>query len=140
VSCFTGFVSDNWSVKAIHRKTTETGRMRYLHHMPRRFKTNFRGGKLLLAICLYIICSWVCWYVLAKWLVIFCVCLGTQDTQKEQGTSAATWNLEVHAAFFFFLSFFFSFLNLFWNCQIKFWIIVWVLLQFILELSLFKFW
>ncbi|KAJ7965996.1 Ribosomal protein L37 [Quillaja saponaria] len=32
----------NWSVKAIHRKTTGTGRMRYLRHVPCRFKTNFR--------------------------------------------------------------------------------------------------
>jgi len=38
-----GFV-DNWSVKAIRRKTTGTGRMRYLRHVPRRFKTGFREG------------------------------------------------------------------------------------------------
>ncbi|KAB2008030.1 hypothetical protein ES319_D10G070600v1 [Gossypium barbadense] len=31
-------------VKAIRRKTTGTGRMRYLHHVPRRFKTCFREG------------------------------------------------------------------------------------------------
>ncbi|KAG6384199.1 hypothetical protein SASPL_156003 [Salvia splendens] len=36
--------SDNWSVKAIRRKTTGTGRMRYLRNVPRRFKTNFREG------------------------------------------------------------------------------------------------
>ncbi|KAJ6694675.1 60S RIBOSOMAL PROTEIN L37 [Salix koriyanagi] len=30
--------------KAIRRKTTGTGRMRYLRHLPRRFKTNFREG------------------------------------------------------------------------------------------------
>ncbi|KAJ3678538.1 hypothetical protein LUZ60_002341 [Juncus effusus] len=34
----------NWSVKAIRRKTTGTGRMRYLRHLPRRFKTGFREG------------------------------------------------------------------------------------------------
>ncbi|KAL0441534.1 UNVERIFIED_CONTAM: 60S ribosomal protein L37-1 [Sesamum radiatum] len=34
----------NWSVKAIRRKTTGTGRMRYLRHVPCRFKTNFREG------------------------------------------------------------------------------------------------
>ncbi|TYH45066.1 hypothetical protein ES332_D11G238400v1 [Gossypium tomentosum] len=34
----------NWSVKAIRRKTTRTGRMRYLRHGPRRFKTGFREG------------------------------------------------------------------------------------------------
>lgn len=35
---------DNWSVKAIRRKTTGTGRMRYLRHLPRRFKSGFREG------------------------------------------------------------------------------------------------
>ncbi|KAJ8480133.1 hypothetical protein OPV22_023860 [Ensete ventricosum] len=34
----------NWSVKAIRRKTTGTGRMRYLRHVPRRCKSNFREG------------------------------------------------------------------------------------------------
>ncbi|BAS81554.1 Os02g0815000 [Oryza sativa Japonica Group] len=34
----------NWSVKAIRRKTTGTGRMRYLRHVPKRFKSNFREG------------------------------------------------------------------------------------------------
>nr|AMK47968.1 putative 60s ribosomal l37-3 [Lupinus angustifolius] len=37
-------VGDNWSVKAIRRKTTGTGRMRYLRHVPRRFKSGFREG------------------------------------------------------------------------------------------------
>ncbi|CAL9156513.1 unnamed protein product [Musa hybrid cultivar] len=36
--------SNNWSVKAIRRKTTGTGRMRYLRHVPRRFRSNFREG------------------------------------------------------------------------------------------------
>uniref|UniRef100_A0A9I9E9U8 Ribosomal protein L37 n=1 Tax=Cucumis melo TaxID=3656 RepID=A0A9I9E9U8_CUCME len=35
----------NWSVKAIRRKTTGTGRMRYLRHVPRRFKSGFREGR-----------------------------------------------------------------------------------------------
>ncbi|VVA10615.1 PREDICTED: 60S ribosomal [Prunus dulcis] len=34
----------NWSVKAIGRKTTGTGRMRYLRHVAVRFKFNFREG------------------------------------------------------------------------------------------------
>lgn len=38
--------SDNWSVKATRRKTTGTGRMRYLRDIPRRFKTGFREGNL----------------------------------------------------------------------------------------------
>ncbi|KAK2982629.1 hypothetical protein RJ640_015008 [Escallonia rubra] len=37
-------IADNWSVKAIRRKTTGTGRMKYLRHLPRRFKSNFREG------------------------------------------------------------------------------------------------
>lgn len=37
-------VADNWSVKAIRRKTTGTGRMRYLKDLPRRFKNGFREG------------------------------------------------------------------------------------------------
>ncbi|KAJ4708424.1 Ribosomal protein L37 [Melia azedarach] len=32
----------NWSIKAIRRKTTGTGRMRYLRYVAVRFKTNFR--------------------------------------------------------------------------------------------------
>ncbi|KAJ0674098.1 putative ribosomal protein L37ae/L37e [Helianthus annuus] len=35
---------DNWSEKAIRRKTTGTGRMRYLRNVPRRFKSGFREG------------------------------------------------------------------------------------------------
>ncbi|CAK9141214.1 unnamed protein product [Ilex paraguariensis] len=34
----------NWSMKAIRRKTTGTGRMRYLRHAAVRFKSNFREG------------------------------------------------------------------------------------------------
>ncbi|XP_052479638.1 60S ribosomal protein L37-3-like [Gossypium raimondii] len=40
----------NWSVKAIRRKTTGTGRMRHLRHVPRRFKTGFREGNELLIL------------------------------------------------------------------------------------------
>ncbi|KAL6207733.1 hypothetical protein ACLB2K_018687 [Fragaria x ananassa] len=34
----------NWSEKALRRKTTGTGRMRYLRHVPRRFKSGFLEG------------------------------------------------------------------------------------------------
>ena len=37
-------LADNWSQKAVRRKTTGTGRMRYLKDMPRRFKNGFREG------------------------------------------------------------------------------------------------
>ena len=36
--------ADNWSAKAIRRKTTGTGRMRHLRDMPRRAKNGFREG------------------------------------------------------------------------------------------------
>ncbi|KAL3744990.1 hypothetical protein ACJRO7_014145 [Eucalyptus globulus] len=34
----------NWSEKAKRRRTTGTGRMRYLRYVAIRFKTNFREG------------------------------------------------------------------------------------------------
>ncbi|KAL9666772.1 hypothetical protein QQ045_001112 [Rhodiola kirilowii] len=34
----------NWSANAIRRKTTGTGRMRYMRTVPRRFKSGFREG------------------------------------------------------------------------------------------------
>ena len=39
----------NWSMKGKRRKTTGTGRMRYLKDMPRRFKNGFREGILICA-------------------------------------------------------------------------------------------
>merc|ERR1712166_862666 len=40
--------ADNWSRKALRRKTTGSGRCRYLKNMPRRAKNGFREGKLCL--------------------------------------------------------------------------------------------
>lgn len=34
----------NWSQKALRRRTTGTGRMRYLKTIPRKFKNGFREG------------------------------------------------------------------------------------------------
>jgi hypothetical protein len=34
----------NWSKKSIRRRTTGTGRMRYLKTLPRRFRNGFREG------------------------------------------------------------------------------------------------
>ncbi|XLU34440.1 hypothetical protein S245_070506, partial [Arachis hypogaea] len=42
--CSTGILLDNWNVKAICRKTTGIGRMRYLRHVPCQFKSSFREG------------------------------------------------------------------------------------------------
>jgi len=36
--------TDQWGQKAIRRKTTGTGRMRYMKDLPRRFKNGFREG------------------------------------------------------------------------------------------------
>jgi hypothetical protein len=36
--------ADNWGKKAIGRKTTGTGRCRYIKDMPRKFKNGFREG------------------------------------------------------------------------------------------------
>jgi len=38
-------LKDNWSVKAIRRKTTGTGRTAHLRNVNRRFKNGFRTGK-----------------------------------------------------------------------------------------------
>ena len=40
--------SFNWGYKAIRRRTTGTGRMRYLKNVPRRFKNGFREGTVAL--------------------------------------------------------------------------------------------
>lgn len=36
--------ADQWGQKAIRRKTTGTGRMRYMKTLSRRFKNGFREG------------------------------------------------------------------------------------------------
>ncbi|BAO37705.1 ribosomal_L37e super family [Kluyveromyces marxianus DMKU3-1042] len=36
--------SYNWATKAKRRRTTGTGRMRYLKHVSRRFKNGFQSG------------------------------------------------------------------------------------------------
>merc|ERR1711916_66700 len=36
--------SYNWGYKAIRRRTTGTGRMKYMKHIPTRFKNGFREG------------------------------------------------------------------------------------------------
>ena len=79
--------ADNWSVKAIRRKTTGTGRMRYLRNVPRRFKTNFREGLKPLCPFLYLDCSLVAWDLIYKFWFRYrgctkeegcrsCLCLG----------------------------------------------------------------
>lgn len=37
-------ITDNWGEKAKRRKTTGTGRMRYLKEVPRKFKNGFQIG------------------------------------------------------------------------------------------------
>lgn len=43
LNCFP-FIADNWSEKAKRRKTTGTGRCRYLKIVRRRFRNGFREG------------------------------------------------------------------------------------------------
>ena len=38
------FCIDNWSQKALRRRTTGTGRMRHLKTVQRKFKNGFREG------------------------------------------------------------------------------------------------
>lgn len=37
-------ITDNWGMKAKRRKTTGTGRMRYMKDVPRKFKNGFQTG------------------------------------------------------------------------------------------------
>lgn len=41
---FTNTSTDNWGEKAKRRKTTGTGRMRYMKEVSRKFKNGFRTG------------------------------------------------------------------------------------------------
>ncbi len=43
--CHGCWCADQWGQKAIRRKTTGTGRMRYMKDLPRRFKNGFREGE-----------------------------------------------------------------------------------------------
>jgi hypothetical protein len=45
----------NWSAKALRRRTTGTGRMRYLKDIPRKFKNGFREGTIIYFIIIMII-------------------------------------------------------------------------------------
>jgi hypothetical protein len=83
--CFVFGFLDNWSVKAIRRKTTGTGRMKYLRHLPRRFKTNFREGKI--KIHFFVDVKFIC--CLSFDICYSFVYLGTQATPRNKGAAAA---------------------------------------------------
>lgn len=85
-------VLDNWSVKAIRRKTTGTGRMRYLRHVPRRFKSGFREGIIFLPLFDFILVvifkqNWclLCSLILISYLPFL---LGTQAAPRKKGAAA----------------------------------------------------
>ena len=42
--------ADNWSVKAIGRKTTGTGRMKHLKDVHRRFRNGFQEGEFYFVV------------------------------------------------------------------------------------------
>ena len=83
---------DNWSVKAIRRKTTGTGRMRYLRHVPRRFKSGFREGIIFLPLFdfILVVIFKQNWCVLCSLILISCLLflLGTQAAPRKKGAAA----------------------------------------------------
>ncbi|THG11573.1 hypothetical protein TEA_016224 [Camellia sinensis var. sinensis] len=56
----------DWSVKAIQRKTIGTGQIRYLHNVPRRFKSSFREVLALEATSFQLCSGGVCGKVSKK--------------------------------------------------------------------------
>ncbi|KAF3791919.1 60S ribosomal protein L37-3, partial [Nymphaea thermarum] len=76
----------NWSVKAIRRKTTGTGRMRYLRHMPRRFKSNFREGKSSLRFCSCLSSEML---MFSELFAVF-VSLGTEAAPRKRESAASS--------------------------------------------------
>lgn len=78
------FALDNWSVKAIRRKTTGTGRMRYLRNVPRRFKTNFREGINFVTIGFSIAIVWF-----AMYLYGYAMNVGTEAAPRKKAAAAS---------------------------------------------------
>lgn len=44
-NCRIAVIVDNWAAKALRRRTTGTGRQRYLKHVQARAKNNFRESR-----------------------------------------------------------------------------------------------
>ncbi|KAJ0770271.1 putative ribosomal protein L37ae/L37e [Helianthus annuus] len=82
--------SDNWSEKAIRRKTTGTGRMRYLRNVPRRFKSGFREGKNYFTLQLCFQKSITLIDVELILILSFFFSIGTQATPRSKGAAAST--------------------------------------------------
>ena len=94
MECFVNYVwsfcLDNWSVKAIRRKTTGTGRMRYLRNVPRRFKSGFREGMIISLLCIpfvHLISNYFLWVGIIWYAnkTVFCSDRHSSSTQ-EQGS------------------------------------------------------
>lgn len=68
--------ADNWSVKAIGRKTTGTGRMRHLKDVHRRFRNGFQEGML-----------WVAYLVFKNFKKVFCCCTAYSQTLNIHSSS-----------------------------------------------------
>lgn len=89
--------ADNWSVKALRRKTTGTGRMRYLRNVPRRFKTNFREGNsfrycIIFTRNLWCLHTWVYLVLLISFLFSY-ASFRYRGNSKEEGCCCSLLSL-----------------------------------------------
>ena len=77
-------------MKAIRRKTTGTGRMRYLRHVACRFKSNFREGKINHSIFFFSF-LFVHLLVYFDYEIYFMLCsyIGTQAAPRKKGAAAS---------------------------------------------------
>ena len=91
-------LSDNWSEKAIRRKTTGTGRMKYLRYVAVRFKTNFREGNTMQCIYIRINCYFLLEFRLNSIFGVIVVlfnrkifyCSVTQAAPRKKGASTSS--------------------------------------------------
>ena len=83
-------ISDNWSVKAIRRKTTGTGRMRYLRHVAVRFKSNFREGIICIMLPLFFL--YLNYWLNFDYKIYFVLCsnIGTEAAPRKKGAAASS--------------------------------------------------
>lgn len=83
-------IADNWSVKAIRRKTTGTGRMRYLRHVAVRFKSNFREG-MIRGFSIFLFFNFVNYWLNFDYEIYFthCAYIGTEAAPRKKGAAAS---------------------------------------------------
>lgn len=74
-------------MKAIRRKTTGTGRMRYMRHVPRRFKSGFREGMIFVFVVNLTLPIIHFLYLVS--VVDFGFSLGTEAAPRSKGAAAS---------------------------------------------------